>query len=77
MSTEAIYSALATEMESVAITCVWQRLKWGRRTRKLYIGKSKGFRCALTGGCGRGDVMGGLTSCVIGYRWTPAVPGWS
>lgn len=59
MSTEAIYSALATEMESVAITCVWQRPRGKQESGKTLERKRRfqaySFWRLLAGGSQRWD----------------------
>lgn len=53
---EAYLSEVATARQSAAVTCVWQRLK-GRWWNS--------FKCALMGGPGHGEAVGGLIGAGI------------
>lgn len=46
---------------------LWEDSKADREVRKLYGRDRKGSRCDLKGGCGPGEVAGGLTRSGASY----------
>lgn len=66
--TEAIYLELAITMESVTITCTWQRLKGRQESGKALQGtKREGFKHDLIGCCWHKKYESGLVSSGASY----------
>lgn len=63
----ALHSDLTITKESATVTCVWQRLRGKQERESCLVERREGFQCALTGGCGHGEVAGGLTRSGISY----------
>lgn len=54
----AVYSELPLAVESATVTCVLIKIqRQAEKEECLIVEKREGFRCALTGGCWRGEAL--------------------